>query len=237
MATAHEAVSADATTERWQPTVVDVEGRFVDATNATLLATTDDGVRVVYKPNAGQRPLWDFDSETLPMREVLTYEICRRLGLDLVPETVMADGPYGPGSVQRYVTSDDAFDALPLVQRADERLWPIAALDVITNNADRKLGHILDTQSGLVAIDHGLTFHEEPKLRTVLWCFAGDEWPADIATRVERLAASLIEDPVPIRSALTEAEWRALLARTESVLEAPHPMPPDDRPPVPWPYY
>ena len=83
----------------------------------------------------------DLDASTLPMREVLTYEISRRLGLGIVPETVPGDGPFGPGSIQRFVDADDAFDALPLVQRGDERLWPIAALDVITNNADRKLGH------------------------------------------------------------------------------------------------
>lgn len=207
------------------------------ASNATLLATTDDGTRVVYKPDAGQRPLWDFDASTLPMREVLAYETSRRMGFDLVPETVMADGPYGPGSVQRHVAGDEDFDALALVQRSDPALWPVAALDVVTNNADRKLGHLLATEHGLVAIDHGLTFHEEDKLRTVVWCFSGMPWPDPIRRAAAELAESLSRRPEPYRSALTTGEFAALRSRVESVVGGVHPMPPDDRPATPWPPY
>jgi hypothetical protein len=221
----------------WRPAIVDVAGRFIDATNATFLATTDDDVSVVYKPNAGQRPLWDFDSESLPAREVLTYEVSRRMGLGVVPETVMTEGPYGPGSAQRYVDASADFDALPLVQNADPLLWPIAALDVITNNADRKLGHILSTPDGLIAIDHGLTFHAEPKLRTVLWCFAGRPWPEDIVARAAALRSGLRKRSEPFRSVLDDTEWQALLDRVDDLVNQPHPLPPEDRPPVPWPAY
>lgn len=230
-------MSADAIDPSWKPRVVTVEGRYVAASNATLLAVTDDGTRVVYKPDAGQRPLWDFDATTLPMREVLAYETSRRMGFDLVPETVMADGPFGPGSVQRHVEGDDDFDALTLVQRADPALWPVAALDVITNNADRKLGHLLRTGHGLVAIDHGLTFHVDDKLRTVVWCFAGLPWPGTIRGAAERLAASLKEQPEPYRSALRSDEVEALERRVASVIDGVHPRPPDDRPAMPWPPY
>lgn len=221
----------------WRPEVVDIRGRFVDASNATLLATTNDGVTVVYKPDAGQRPLWDFDAATLPRREILTYEVSRLLGLSLVPETVLANGPYGPGSVQRYVDHDEDFDPVPLVRQADPALWPIAALDVITNNADRKLGHILKDATGLRAIDHGLTFHAEPKLRTVLWCFAGRRWPESIVAAAEGLLLAVEHRPRRFIDVLDDAELASFLARIRSVIEGSHPDPPDDRPPVPWPPY
>ncbi len=230
-------MTGDAGEPTWRPSVVAVEGRFVAATNATLLATTDDGTRVVYKPDAGQRPLWDFEASTLPMREVLAYETSRRLGFDLVPETVMANGPFGRGSVQRHVDGDESFDPLALVRSADPALWPVAALDVITNNADRKLGHLLRVNGKLVAIDHGLTFHEHDKLRTVIWCFAGESWPDAIRAAAARLAESLRDRPQPFRSALSAAEFEALLLRTESVVHGHHPTPPDDRPAMPWPPY
>lgn len=221
----------------WQPTVVDVAGRFVSATNFTLLATTADGTKVVYKPMDGQRPLWDFDASTLPQREVLTYETSARMGLGVVPETVMADGPHGPGSVQRFVDADPDFDALALVRTADPALWAVAALDVVTNNADRKLGHLLRSDDALVAIDHGLTFHAEDKLRTVVWCFAGLPWPTWISEAAGALAESLAENPEPFRSTLLPDEYAAFVDRIHSVVEGVHPLPPDDRPAVPWPAY
>ena len=209
----------------------------MDASNATLLGTTNDDIVVVYKPNAGQRPLWDFDSETLPVREVLTYEASRRMSLDVVPETVMADGPYGPGSVQRFVAADPDFDPLPMARSGASRLWPIALLDVVINNADRKLGHILEVDGVLVGIDHGLTFHSEDKLRTVLWCFSGEQYPTELRAATQRFAASLDEDPEPFASALSPVEMAALRARLTAIESEPHPEPPANRPPVPWPPY
>lgn len=225
--------------ERWRPRVVSVEGRFIEASNATLLATADDGTRVVYKPVAGQRPLWDFDAATLPMREVLTYETSRRMGFDVVPPTVMIDdGPFGPGSVQRYVAGDDEFDPLRLARDADPGLWPIAALDVVTNNADRKLGHLLRIGDRIVGIDHGLTFHADDKLRTVLWSFAGRAWPEHALSAFRSLLTSLDGSPEPYAVALQSEELDAFRRRIELALAlGTHPDPPDDRPAMPWPPY
>ena len=225
---------------RWKPHVVSVEGRFVNASNATLLATTDGGDRVVYKPVAGERPLWDFEPETLAIREVLTVEVDRCLDFGLVPETALGDGIYGPGSVQRFVDVDDEFDPMELVRRNDTTLWPVAVLDVLTNNADRKLGHILRSRSGsLVAIDHGLTFHPDAKLRTVLWGFAGIAPPQDVIDAVAGLCDNLRgELGDRIEHLLDRRTRRQLLRRTEGFLSNPaHPQPPEDRPALPWPPY
>ena len=225
--------------KRWRPEIASIEGRFVDASNATLLGQTTDGVRVVYKPSAGERPLWDFPPDSLAMREVLAYEVSEALGFGLVPETVLADGPFGPGSVQRFVQHDPGFDPVPLVRAESERLWPMAAFDVLVNNADRKLGHILDVAGSLVGIDHGLTFHPEDKLRTVLWVFAGSPLPDNVVVALERLASAMsaglaerIGDELGARSMV------ALESRLAALREARvHPDPPDDRPPLPWPLY
>ena len=224
----------------WQPHVVSIEGRFVSASNATLLGVTQDGDRVVYKPVAGERPLWDFEFETLAVREVLTYELSELLGMGVVPETALGDGIYGPGSVQRFVEHDTQFDALDLVRREDGRLWPIAVLDVIANNADRKLGHILLGVDGeLKAIDHGLTFHADDKLRSVLWVFAGQMIPAPLLSKLDE-AQTAVDGSWGRRivELLGAQERAALRARTRLVLDAGvHPDPPTDRPAIPWPAY
>lgn len=221
----------------WAPQITEVVGRFVDASNATLLATTATGDKVVYKPTAGERPLWDFPIETLAAREVLTYEVAIALGLDVVPETVLGAGPYGPGSIQRFVEIDPTFDPVAVVQSAEARLWPIAVLDLVTNNADRKLGHVISDGARLLGIDHGLTFHPEDKLRTVLWGFSGQPLPAAELAALARLDAAL-QDGLGerVQELLGVAEQRALEARVAHLLQHPiHPTPPEDRPPVPWP--
>jgi uncharacterized repeat protein (TIGR03843 family) len=227
------------TATAWSPRIAAVAGRFVDASNATLLATTAEGERVVYKPHAGERPLWDFPPETLAYREALTYEVSETMGLAVVPETVLADGPYGRGAVQRYVEFNESFDVLAAVQRGDPRLWPLAVLDVVTNNADRKLGHILEVEGALLGIDHGLTFHPEDKLRTVLWGFAGAEVPEQlleaVASLLHALDGSLGEQVI---EQLGEDERNALAVRAQMLLSTRrHPEPPGDRPPLPWPPY
>ncbi len=224
----------------WAPYVAEVEGRFVAASNATLLGVTDRGEPVVYKPVRGERPLWDFPTETLARREVLTFEMSQLLDIGVVPETALGDGIYGPGSVQRFVDIDEEWDAVPAIQRADAMLWPIAVLDLVCNNADRKVGHILRTVAGqIVGIDHGLTFHDDDKLRTVLWTFAGQPIPEHLRAAVSTLPARLDGDAGErFRSWLTAAEWRALRGRIASVTDSPvHPEPPLDRPPLPWPPY
>ena len=224
----------------WHPHVVSVEGRFAAASNATLLGLTDKGERVVYKPVAGERPLWDFEMDTLAAREVLTYEVSEAMGLGVVPETALGDGIYGPGSVQRFIDEDEAFDPLGLVRTASPDLWPIAVLDLVCNNADRKLGHILRRGDGrLVAIDHGLTFQVDDKLRTVLWVFAGERLPAVLVTALRDVRAALDANlGNRVEELLGRAELLALRRRVRGLeRRGVHPEPPDDRPPLPWPPY
>jgi hypothetical protein len=221
----------------WVPEIAEVVGRFIDASNATLLATTATGDKVVYKPTAGERPLWDFPIETLAAREVLTYEVAMALGFDVVPETVLGDGPYGPGSVQRFVEIDPTFDPVLAVQSAAATLWPIAVLDLVTNNADRKFGHVISDGVRLLGIDHGLTFHPEFKLRTVMWGFSEQPLPAAELAALARLGAAL-QDGLGkrVQELLGSEEERALETRVADLLQHPiHPTPPQDRPPVPWP--
>lgn len=194
---------------------------------------------MIYKPVAGERPLSDFPSGTLAMREVVTYLIDQTLGFGLVPRTTMGDGPYGPGAVQRYVAHDAGFDPLPLVRAAHPVLWPMAILDLVCNNADRKLGHVLRLGDSMVAVDHGLTFHTEDKLRTVLWGFAGLPFPPSLVGALEVLGIALAADlGTSIAERLTPAELGALQNRVNGLLADPvHPDPPTDRPPLPWPPY
>jgi hypothetical protein len=228
-----------AVTAEWSPRVVEVIGRFAAASNATLLATTADGERVIYKPIAGEQPLWDFPAESLAIREVLTYQTAATLGLDVVPETVMGGGPYGPGAIQRYVETDPDFDPVVLVRGGDPVLWPIAVLDLVTNNADRKLGHLLGSEHEPRAIDHGLTFHVDEKLRTVLWVFADEPIPAHLVECLAHLDHALQGDlGRRARAGLSRSEVTALRRRVARLLEHPyHPRPPTHRPPIPWPPY
>ena len=224
---------------RWQPEIATLEGQFVDASNATLLARTTDGDRVVYKPSAGERPLWDFPPDTLAVREVLACEVSTAMGVDLVPETVLGTGPYGVGSIQRFVDHDPDFDPVPLVQAGSDRLWPMAAFDVLVNNADRKLGHILDVDGALIGIDHGLTFHPDDKLRTVLWVFAGVALPRSVVAALDRLAVAREAGlAARIGGALGVQSRVAFESRLAGLRKAGvHPDPPEDRPPLPWPLY
>ena len=210
------------------------------ASNTTLLARDDLGGRWVYKPERGENPLWDFAWRTLAAREVLTYEVASGMGLDLVPETLLADGPFGPGSAQRFVDEDFDFDPRHLfVPRVSPQLWPMAVLDLVCNNADRKLGHVIrdNTTDRLWAIDHGLTFHVEPKLRTVLWGFAGETIPAELVQALTTLQSQLASGlAARVSKLLSPEEAGGLSERVESLLLHPvHPLPPDDRPAVPWP--
>jgi hypothetical protein len=157
-----------------------VIGRLVDALNATLLCEIEDrgatAIKVIYKPQAGERPLWDFPEGNLAGREVAAYRLSEVLGLHVIPETILRDGPFGVGSVQRWVDIDEDLDATALASSQSTAIRKIAFLDVLLNNTDRKFGHLLPvSKDEILACDHGLTFHVDDKLRTVLWQFSSQE--------------------------------------------------------------
>jgi uncharacterized repeat protein (TIGR03843 family) len=219
-----------------------VEGRLLDASNATLYcAVSRDGVvaACVYKPVAGERPLWDFPDGTLAGREVAAYEVSAAAGLDIVPPTVLRDGPAGPGMVQLWIDCDESVDVARLMRRRDcAQLRTMSVFDAVVNNADRKGGHLLPTPSGHVyGVDHGVTFHVEDKLRTVLWQWAGARL-TDADTQMLQGLRVLLESSLGERLAelLTRREVRRTIARVDRLLRTGrHPEPGDRWPPVPWP--
>jgi uncharacterized repeat protein (TIGR03843 family) len=169
-------------------------GRIPWASNATLLARVRhrelEGL-AVYKPVRGERPLWDFPPGTLYRREVAAYLVSEQLGWRLVPPTLVREGPLGVGSLQLYVDADTEVTAFELLAAGNAALPRVAAFDVVTNNADRKAGHCLLSEDERVwAIDHGVCFHSEPKLRTVLWDLAGQPLAAADVADLEALAAA-----------------------------------------------
>lgn len=250
---------------------LEITGRLVDASNATLFGTVAaDGVelRCVYKPVRGERPLWDFPDGTLAGREVASHLISEAGGWDVVPPTVLRDGPFGPGMVQVWVDTDDErelVDVRPAVDLPDgwlavlrarngrgepavlvhadlPELRGMAVFDVITNNADRKGGHVLAGVDGYVyGVDHGLCLHVEPKLRTVLWGWVGQAMTAEVLEPLRRLRAAL-DGTGPFRDELgshvTRREVRALRARVDALLTTPcFPEPAGYGPAIPWPAF
>ena len=219
-----------------------IEGRVVDASNATFYcAVTLDGrsAAAVYKPVAGERPLWDFPDGTLAEREVAAYEVSAATGWQIVPPTIYRDGPAGPGMVQLWVDTDATVDLARFMRRRDvERLREIAVFDAVINNADRKGGHLLPTDDGHVyGVDHGVTFHVEDKLRTVLWQWAGARLPGAMCDVMTRLRAELdgaLGDR--LGELLTRREvWRTRSRLDRLLATGRHPEPSGDWPPVPWP--
>lgn len=225
---------------------LDVLGFIDDATNATLLCRiggADELLFAVYKPEEGMRPLWDFPAETLPRREVAAHLVSDFLGWEVVPPTVLRDGPHGPGSVQLFVPHNPAEHYFQLVEqpRWHAPLTRLAMFDLVTNNADRKGGHILRHlhDDGLYGIDNGLTFHPEPKLRTVVWDvdepFA-DPWKSDLRRLCEALETRTSDLVAALRELLATVEVRMLARRAERVagMDTIPSVPPDARP-YPWP--
>jgi hypothetical protein len=217
-----------------------VEGRFANSSNQTLLVVVvgaGEELRAVYKPEAGERPLWDFP-RGLWRREVAAYELDRQLGLEMVPETVVrSEGPAGPGSLQRFVDEDLASHYFTLREEPMhlEALRALAAFDVVANNSDRKSGHVLFAEERLFAIDHGLCFHEEDKLRTVIWDFAGEPLAESVLEGLSRL---LREPPSELLELLSAKELARTLERAQELLGAgalPHPDEDRPYPPYPWP--
>ena len=209
------------------------------SSNGTYLVTVtdDDGAAAaIYKPRRTERPLWDFP-DGLYRREVAAYELAEALGWRLVPETVARpDGPLDAGSLQLFVDADFEQHYFTLLEEEAHHpaLKQMATFDVVANNADRKGGHcLLDAEGQVWGIDHGLCFHTDPKLRTVIWDFAGERLAEQDRCDLEQLASRGL--PAALTSLLHADERRALEARIERVLRAGRlPAPRSDRP-YPWP--
>ncbi len=221
--------------------VAEVLGLLPDASNATLLAKDANGTLVVYKPDKGVRPLHDFDARTLSAREVLASKIDMALGYGVIPETLFMDGPHGWGSAQRMISEAFETDPRPMLAGPDERLWPLAVIDIVGNNADRKLGHLLieEGTDEVWGIDNGLMFHAEPKLRSVLWGFAGGAIPDALLPGLSALIAAFDEGlETEIAELLSDEEAASARRRTVALIANPvHPQPPTDRHAVPWPWW
>ncbi|MEU4656655.1 SCO1664 family protein [Streptomyces sp. NPDC023723] len=245
-----------------------VRGRIRGASNAALYCTvTHEGreAACVYKPVAGEQPLWDFPDGTLAQREVAAYQVSEATGWGLVPVTVLRDGPYGEGMVQQWIEAApdtellalvDAEEPEPgwkaiglaevgdgktalLVHADDPRLRRLAVLDAVINNADRKGGHLLPAGGRLYGIDHGVTFHAEDKLRTLLWGWAGEPLTEEARAVLGALREALKDGgslATRLAELITPAETEAARARVDALLTAgTHPEPGGEWPAIPWP--
>jgi hypothetical protein len=218
-----------------------VEGRLYDASNATLYCTaTLDGVTLpcVHKPIAGERPLWDFPDGTLAYREVAAYVVSTAMGWDIVPPTVLRDGPFGTGMCQLWIDIDETVDLSALARSEHPQLRRMAVFDAVVNNADRKGGHLLPTPDGHVyGVDHGVCFSVDDKLRTLLWRWRGKHLTEEAIDVLSGLRAQLEGD---VGDALAQLLHRdevvATTRRVDRLLSTRrHPMPSDEWPAVPWP--
>ena len=221
---------------------LNVVGRLVDASNATLFAkatlTLDAEIEVVYKPIAGERPLWDFPHGNLAQREVAAFKISQWGKFNCVPYTTLREGPFGLGAVQEWITSDDSIDIIELAQSQDERIRNLALFDMVVNNTNRKFGHILLNREGMIlGCDHGVTFHQDFKLRTVIWQFAGNSLTSLELAQLHEVKNEIAKvHNEEIGQLLHSDEVDALVKRIDSLIEnREFPLPSEDWPAVPWP--
>lgn len=220
---------------------VKVEGRLVDASNATLLTEVElsgEVVRAIYKPISGERPLWDFQSGTLAFRERAAYLISEAMKFHIVPLTILREGPFGKGAFQVWVEIDESIDLALYFREVNEHLRKVALFDAVINNTDRKIGHLLPTKKGSLFIcDHGVTFHEEDKLRTVLWQWSGHSLTDDELEILRKLYDTIENEEInELPQLLSSSEIEALLFRIERLIsESCFPEPNPDWPAVPWP--
>lgn len=231
---------------------MEVLGQLVDASNGSLLCrlvpATDAGDQpataeaplIIYKPRAGERPLWDFPDGTLSQREVAAYVVAESLGWSIVPPTVWRDGPVGPGMVQVWVDVDESVDLVALVQSDHQALRRIAVFDALINNGDRKGGHLLPTRDGTIwGIDHGVSFAVDDKLRTVLWQWRGHPIPPSLVSDVEDWLHRMTSGGGALgvlSELLAPEEIEVLLQRGQQlVADGRHPQPSPDWPAIPWP--
>lgn len=220
-----------------------LSARLVDASNATLfgsVALGEQNLSCIYKPIMGERPLWDFPDGALAHREYAAYLVSTQFGFDCVPLTILRDGPFGIGMVQEWIVIDEDIDLTNYFSQNLPELRSMALFDVIINNTDRKIGHLLPDVSGkLYGCDHGVTFHEDFKLRTVLWQWAGEELSIKELDLLNCAAVELQRDfAVKLAPYLTGVEIQAMRLRVDNLLtEARFPSPNADWPAVPWPAF
>lgn len=236
---------------------LEVVGRLTEASNATFLARDESGAHWVYKPLAGEKPLWDFPQHTLGRREVAAHLLSEHFGFGVVPLTLWHEGPLGEGSVQRWVegTVTDLVDVLRpedldetwlpvvagvdgedrpvvLVHRDDAALRRTCLFDLVINNSDRKVGHLLADDEHLYGVDHGVSLHVEEKFRTVLWGFAGQPLTEEESRLLERVAGL----GLPVPEGLSEPEWEQVAVRARDLMAAGEfPAPSGRWPAIPWP--
>ena len=216
----------------------ELKGQFTFGSNYTFLVTIHHEGKeypAVYKPLQGEQPLWDFPENSLAGREVAAYLVSEALGFHIVPFTTLReDGPYGAGSLQQYIDYDPEYHYFNFSDEDRQLLKPVVLFDLLCNNADRKGSHVFFENSThkLYAIDHGICFHEDDKLRTVLWDFSGQKIPEDLVSRIS-LSRSLLTD---LERYLNPREISALRSRAESICKkGVFPRQPRDRRAMPWP--
>jgi hypothetical protein len=216
----------------------EIKGQFTFGSNYTFLVSVQhegSEYAAVYKPLRGEQPLWDFPENTLAGREVAAYLVSEHLGFHIVPFTTLReDGPFGAGSLQQYIDYDPEYHYFSFNEADRQLLKPVVLFDLLCNNADRKGSHVFfekDTHH-LYAIDHGICFHEENKLRTVLWDFSGQAIPPELLAPLSDIKSL----PPSLEPYLNKRELNALCARAEMILKrGAFPRQPRDRRAMPWP--
>ncbi len=223
---------------------ITIQGEFLWGSNYTFLVKVEndaENLQAVYKPTRGERPLWDFPAATLARREVAAYLLSEALGWRLVPPTMYRrQGPVGPGSLQLFIEHDPEYHYFNFSESDRQRLRPVALFDALINNADRKGSHILiDPENHIWLIDHGICFHEEDKLRTVIWDFAGENLPDSLCADLSRIHKDLLPSAslyLNLKPYLSSVEINSLATRAAHLIASgqfPNPNP--SRRFQPWP--
>jgi hypothetical protein len=222
-----------------QGVIEEMHGLLPWSSNYTFLVRVSDGeldALAIYKPRRGERPLWDFPDGSLCQREMAAFEVSEALGWHIVPPTVLRNGIHGYGMVQLFVPHDPELNYFTFEPEVKPQLARVALFDHVVNNADRKGGHCLLDRHGMIwTIDHGICFHAQPKLRTVIWDFAGQQIPAVLLKDLRTLIANFSDLSQKLKPLLTSHEIDALRRRTKALIDnGVYPQPGSGRN-HPWP--